>query len=70
MVKVKKTKGGDMKRKKIIKGFNGWMDAYIKDPKEFMETQASIHKHLLETAKGEPLSYGERCESTLAHYGA
>jgi len=57
-----------MEKEQMVKGFNGWMDEYIKNPKGFLETQGIIKTHLSERTQGKNPTYGELCQATLTHY--
>ncbi len=57
-----------MEKQQMIKGFNGWMDEFIKNPSGFKKTQETIDLHLKERNGGKAPTYGERCEAALVNY--
>lgn len=52
----------------FVEAFNLWMDAYINNPKAFMETDKSAHQHLAEKLGGKEPTYGDSATATLFAY--
>lgn len=57
-----------MNGKQMARGFNRWMREFIKNPKKFERTAATVARYRAERKAGKRPSYGDLSVDLLRHY--